>query len=1016
MKIETMNRKFLLFTLGFGVVVTALAQGPITARTTELPLESPYVTVNLDRVANDTQAAQFPSDRILCQTVPFDLPKKGAFNCLFLKPIGWSAAKNEDAEYPGYIANYDNWRMTTNDVTRAMVPIPVGDYKAIWLLAATDNNTNLTDSVTLRMGMAEGQGPVRWQGVTARVARANAAAGLPGTVVSIPNGSEKLYLVNVPFAKAIAQDFKEARFLWLDFTKDMKVAINLPDPNRFQLRPLGEPSGVRIYGVTLERGPFQMEMTATEPGNVFNEPEIPTFKLKLANVLGEHWIPYTIKAEATADDGTVVSQVQSNAFRSVAWVYGSPVLYQTVSVPVPKRGVYDLKLSLIAHGALVTSRETTFAVLAPDTRKYREESPFGTWDFAGCHATASDPDLRGPLYVKAGLRYGMADQPPAIREKYGLIPGNDRRIHGTNDIAAIQKEMTEDPTASAPPRALIFHECGVSGSHMTRIPDLFSGRPPYKFNADEEKTWKTLWDEAREANEAIRKAFPKTRIYFGNTTPHLLEEFLKHGWKAKDLDIIGNESGSFMRLPETQPCDFVSDNACIWMLRQIADKYGCKDVPIGQCLEICYPCSGPGNLSEMTQAAYLVRHNMHSLSWGIPVIRPMCLTDMGNSYYHSNWGSTGLCRAWPNVSPKPAYVAYATLTQVLDGAKFTRWVPLKSTAVYAAEFQRKDKKVVTCFWTIRGRQNLTVEAGGARKQALVDLMGRESEIEFKDNQATMVAAPTPCYLITSKPIKSVTLGEVKHDERPGKDAFTIATLGKLADWTVETARSTELETYNFINPRRKGDFAYKEVGDFEGESGALEVKPKLPCEGSQYLQMYSVLALNKPVEIPGQPTEIGVMVNGNGGWGRVIFELEDAGGQRWISIGAEQAGVPNSWMADWLKPEDFAKLNPKSMNVCDWNSDDAWGVSSINHDGWRYIRFPLPGQYPGDNYHWPKNSQWRFSGDGVVKYPLKFKKLVVTMPEKVLYGTQYIPPARTEIYLKDLMATYDPVEKVFAGK
>jgi hypothetical protein len=188
--------------------------------------------------------------------------------------------------------------------------------------------------------------------------------------------------------------------------------------------------------------------------------------------------------------------------------------------------------------------------------------------------------------------------------------------------------------------------------------------------------------------------------------------------------------------------------------------------------------------------------------------------------------------------------------------------------------------------------------------------------------------------------------------------------------------------------------------------------------------MYSILALNKPVEIPGQPTEIGLMVNGNGGWSRVIFELEDAGAQRWISIGAEQQGTPNPWMADWLKPEEFAKLNPKSMNVSDWNSDDAWGRSYINHDGWRFVRFPMPGQYPGEGYHWPKNSQWRFTptgvsgfrGDGVVKYPLKFKKLIPTMPEKVLYLTQYIPPPRYEIQLKDLMVTYEPAERLFAGE
>ena len=104
------------------------------------------------------------------------------------------------------------------------------------------------------------------------------------------------------------------------------------------------------------------------------------------------------------------------------------------------------------------------------------------------------------------------------------------------------------------------------------------------------------------------------------------------------------------------------------------------------------------------------------------------------------------------------------------------------------------------------------------------------------------------------------------------------------------------------------------------------------------------------------------------------------------------------------------------MNVCDWNSDDAWGRSYLNFDGWRLLKFPLPGQYPGEGYHWPMNSQWRFSGDGVVHYPLRFKRLVVTVPEKVLYGTRYAPPRQYEIRLRDLVAMYEPVEKVFAGE
>ncbi len=64
---------------------------------------------------------------------------------------------------------------------------------------------------------------------------------------------------------------------------------------------------------------------------------------------------------------------------------------------------------------------------------------------------------------------------------------------------------------------------------------------------------------------------------------------------------------------------------------------------------------------------------------------------------------------------------------------------------------------------------------------------------------------------------------------------------------------------------------------------------------------------------------------------------------------------------------------------------------------------PLPGNYPGEGYAWAANSQWRWDKDGVVHYPLTFKKLIVELPEKTLHLKTFAPVARREIYLKDLV-------------
>ena len=171
------------------------------------------------------------------------------------------------------------------------------------------------------------------------------------------------------------------------------------------------------------------------------------------------------------------------------------------------------------------------------------------------------------------------------------------------------------------------------------------------------------------------------------------------------------------------------------------------------------------------------------------------------------------------------------------------------------------------------------------------------------------------------------------------------------------------------------------------------------------MPMYAVLAHKKGIPVPGTPTEVGAWVNGNGGWGRLIFELKDASGQRWISIGAEQADVPRKWVEDLVPPDMRAKWAKPAIN--DSNTDDVLGLSRINFDGWRWLAFPLPGNYPGEHHPWPANSQWRWDKDGVVHYPLTFKRLIVELPEKVLHVKTFAPPPRPEVYLKDLSVGQD---------
>ena len=95
---------------------------------------------------------------------------------------------------------------------------------------------------------------------------------------------------------------------------------------------------------------------------------------------------------------------------------------------------------------------------------------------------------------------------------------------------------------------------------------------------------------------------------------------------------------------------------------------------------------------------------MHSLAWGVPAFRPGVIIDVGGNYRWSDWGASGFCHCFPEMNVKPAFVAFATMTWMLDGAKFVRDVPLGSPSLYGAEFARPDGSQVFVLWTLRGQR------------------------------------------------------------------------------------------------------------------------------------------------------------------------------------------------------------------------------------------------------------------------------------------------------------------------
>jgi len=942
------------------------------------PVEPPgrFLPVDLSPKANGRFERAVGEESITVAGVPFDLPDGGRRH-LDLGPAQWISWKEDPT---GFYSAYDlgTDSQGPDDPRKPMLRVPVADYVAAHLLAVTDDEPTFGDTVTLRVGRygwSDG-GQVIRHDFAAKVPRRRAAENVDSrAVMSTPAGP--LFHVRVPFTRAFAQDIMEEH-IDIEVTKAVRLARRRPDPCRFRVRPLGLPSGVRIAAITLERSPLQMRVGSDEPGHAFVQPANPKFTVTLRNVTASDQ-PYAVSATAMHLDG---ARTESSRKGKVAPGQTAEVVLE---LPVTRRGYHDLGVVLgDGIGRTVLIRRTSFALLPPDTRRHRDTSPFGSWGWRGQHGTSSDADYIGRLYVKLGFRYGMGHYQEEERQRFGLLDGNDER-------------------------GMIFHEDSISGPHMMRVPDLFHDWPPYELDEEEKQRFKEMWDSAVKKSGKIRQQHTGLPITFGNGPLPLKEEFYRNEFPPEFFDAGGNEAPVFGRPPETQPPDTVALNASVWMDRQLLDGYGYEDKPVRLAYEICYPNDNPGNLDSRTQANYYVRHALHMLAWEMPFIHFGTMTDMGNTYHFGNWGGAGFCRRWPEQNVKPAYPAVATLTWILDGAKLRRKVPMGSLSLYGLEFELPDGRQVLAMWTIRGTYPVTLQFDADSAWTLVDSQANEIELNTEGKRIQVTLSDSPVYLVGKGKVASVHKGVPVYAAKPAGAVLPIDALDSLSNWTVEPGRNAELEVYNFLTPRRKGLFEFSAVAEFEGKKNILRVTPQALDHGKDTMPMYAALIHRQGVKIPdepGKPTEIGLWVNGNSSWGRVIFELEDASGQRWISIGAQAKDQPGRWMQDWLPKEMLEQFKVPAQN--DWNTNDVYGVSRINFEGWRYLGFPLPGNYPGERYGWPINSQWRSDKDGIVHYPLTFKKLIIELPEKTLHIKTYAPAPRKEIYLKGLIASYDP--------
>ena len=153
------------------------------------------------------------------------------------------------------------------------------------------------------------------------------------------------------------------------------------------------------------------------------------------------------------------------------------------------------------------------------------------------------------------------------------------------------------------------------------------------------------------------------------------------------------------------------------------------------------------------------------------------------------------------------------------------------------------------------------------------------------------------------------------------------------------------------------------AGQDDGEQGpCLELALEKTGEMPAVVAEYTALKLKTPAPIPGRPHSIGMWVKGDSSWGRIMWEMEDAKGERFRSSGGYDGG--------------------------DWGN-----YSALDFDGWCFMRFPITNDSPFVHIEPGTGAkQWEGKGgDGRLDYPLKLTGIYVITHRQSLSLTKMMP-------------------------
>ncbi|MBI4028536.1 MAG: hypothetical protein HY360_26350 [Verrucomicrobia bacterium] len=1005
------------------------------------PEDSLFETVSIDHYLN---ASIIKGDKVAQASLPVKSQNTGGDACATIQgvPFVWPRVDDRgndhiainrswmqfgllEGGFDGWFGETPRWRGAMwYEPGRIQLRIRNGQYNRLHLIAAYDGEPDTAPIVTAQFFRVAAGAPVNFAArVPLFTTRSSEAHAVPVNLTS--GGKGNLYLVTIPLEPNGLASLSETDYVEMELTKEVRVYRAFPDPMYYSEHGAGLPSGVHVYALTMERPAVETDFHPDKFAHIWTAPEKPWYTVTLRNrTQGKQ----RVKLELTtvSHDGLEKTS-QSTAVNLAA------AAQDEVKLPITlkKYGYHDVQLRISEERGTRTETRS-LAYLHPDTRERGgwEEGKgilWGFWDWYGGHVTPGGiPRLQ--VMVAAGAESSLrpmvtGENTPeelTFAEAHGMLThflGYQLKLTKavlevepdltkpaemeTALIAALNKSPMAKPTAvNKPELAVMFTEPHLGPVSYMSLPEYY-GDPPYQMTAEEQTNYKKFRDEFLIMARAIKKTWPKAKCLMPWGLPLFPVPFLRDSKEATELmDGPALDMVLFERIPEMQ-IHQVTFASQLWQLKQEWMKTG---KPWPKFTSIEGPCSSPatpGALTQEQEADHTVRAFLIQAAFG--TTRQLgwpsafrCASSWGEQHYGS-----GMIERLPLLTPKVFYSAYATMTRQLNRMNFVKALETGSTSVFCLQFKHyKTGELLHVFWTLRGKRSVSLDIGGiasvraseARTEPrspsvqLYDSMDNAAELKSKDGKATFTISASPCYFRGLTADAEISLGTPDHsDSKPSKDSARLGNPGD-GSWKLSTETDSDYENVHLEFVKKfPGKMSVQSVASPKEQGGkALSVHLEEQEKERRTMPFYTTLAPEQPIVIPGKASHLGLWVRAASDWGRVVYCMRDANGERWLSVGKKG----------------------------EWNVDDVHCWSAFCFDGWRYLRFEMPGNEPWDCYRDAGTTFWGYygKGDGIADLPLTLEKIILERRTHVIQADELKPANPEDVLIGELFAEYEKPE------